>query len=206
MSEEATEGQTAEQQTTAAEPEPTTAPTDPMDKRYPWLGERLKRAEQAGTKALLEQLGVTDPDELKAMLDFARQTREAQQTEAQKAAAEAEKHGKQAAKLAEELAAEKAAHLAYRRQTEFGAAARALKVPEDRIAAALRLADWSDDAEPATVAEAVVKANPFLVAQAEPAPVTTDGAAGRSSSGAASANGTPDSPLLRMMGYGPKTP
>lgn len=55
------------------------------------VGERAKRAQETARKALLEDLGLSDVDSLKSLVEDARKRKEADMTEAEKARAELEK-------------------------------------------------------------------------------------------------------------------
>ncbi len=72
----------------AAAPAPAPAPaTPPAPEQEPgWIKERLERAKGAAEKALLDQLGVTDPAAAKAAIEAARAAEEANKTAEQRAA------------------------------------------------------------------------------------------------------------------------
>jgi len=99
------------------------------------VGERAKRAAEAAVNKLLEQLGVARVDDLKAQLEEARQRREAEMTEAQKAAAEAERARKERDELKAALEAERQQRIAEKRSARVIAAAQqaGAEVPEDVV-------------------------------------------------------------------------
>ena len=79
------------------EPKPQTPPEDPTQVAG-WLKPRLEDAEKRGQRKLLEQLGITDPEESKAAIAAARAAEEANQTaeeRAAKAAAQAQTYQQQ---------------------------------------------------------------------------------------------------------------
>jgi len=99
------------------------------------VGERAKRAAEAAVHKLLEQLGVAGVDDLKAQLEEARQRREAEMSEAQKAAAEAERARKERDALKAELEAERQQRIVDKRNSRLVAAAQkaGMEAPDDIV-------------------------------------------------------------------------
>jgi hypothetical protein len=99
------------------------------------VGERAKRAAEAAVHKLLEQLGVAGVDDLKAQLEEARQRREAEMSEAQKAAAEAERARKERDALKAELEAERQQRIVDKRNSRLVTAAQraGMEAPDDIV-------------------------------------------------------------------------
>lgn len=96
-----------------------------------WLPDRLKRAEEAARKKLLEELGITDPEADKQMLADARKRKQDEMTAVEKAAAEKEAAEKKAAELETTLNAERAAYRLERRDNAIRDALRSAGVQDD---------------------------------------------------------------------------
>lgn len=90
---DATEGAPAPAATTApATAAPQIPPADANAEPF-WLKGRLERAEEQARKALLTELGITDPGAAKAALEAAKKAEEANKTAEQRAAELAQKLG-----------------------------------------------------------------------------------------------------------------
>lgn len=68
------------------------------------VGDRAKRAKEAGKSELLQELGVEDPDALKSLIADYKKRKEAEMSEAEKALAEVEKERKKREDAEEQLA------------------------------------------------------------------------------------------------------
>lgn len=170
-------------------PEPTPSPTDPNPQDPPSDPKPEKTFTQAELNALIadrldrQAKKYADYDELKTKLTALEQAEEerkkAQMSEQDRLQAERDEALRKVSDVEASVSAKVTAANQRLISAEFRTLAREANVPADRIAAALKLADLSeanvdDEGNVSGVKEAVealVSANPYLVAQAQPNPI-----------------------------------